>query len=104
MDALAWTLIILGDLAVAACAVHLARRHRRDVAGLARSLHRSAPVLLAVGLLPVSALLADDAPAAAWGLWGATTIAAALVYAVADTLRDLPPCTRAAAQARGKRP
>ncbi|MFF3128704.1 hypothetical protein ACFVRD_42100 [Streptomyces sp. NPDC057908] len=61
------------------------------------------PVLLAAGLLPVPALLANDAPAAAWGLWGATTIAAALVYAVGDTLRDVPPRTREAAQA-GRRP
>ncbi|MFC9753096.1 hypothetical protein [Streptomyces sp. NPDC056921] len=98
MDALAWALIILGDLATAACAVHLARRHHRAPAGLIRSLHRTAPVLLAAGLLPLPALLADDAPAAAWGLWGATTIAAALVHAVGDTLRDVPPRTGESAQ------
>lgn len=91
------------DLATAACAVHPARCHHRSPAGLIRSLHRTAPVLLAAGLLPVPALLANDAPGAAWGLWGATTIAAALVYAVGDTLRDVPPRTWEAAQA-GRRP
>ncbi|MCZ4508754.1 hypothetical protein O3Q52_11165 [Streptomyces sp. ActVer] len=96
MEALVWTLIVLGDLAAAACAVHLARRHRRGPAQLVRSINRAAPVLLAAGLLPLSALLAADASAAAWGLWGATTITAALVYAYADTLRDLPPHARTA--------
>ncbi|CAM5572861.1 hypothetical protein [Streptomyces aurantiogriseus] len=38
-------------------------------------------ILLAAGLLPVPALLTDAAPAVAWGLLGAITIAAALVYA-----------------------
>ena len=90
MEALVWTLIVLGDLAAAACAVHLTRRHRRDPALLVRSIHRTAPILLAAGVLPLPALLAADASAGAWGLWGATTIAAALVYATADTLRDLP--------------
>ncbi|ALV33228.1 hypothetical protein [Streptomyces sp. CdTB01] len=98
MDAVVWTLLILGDLATTVCAVHLTRRHQRDPARLVRALHHAAVILLAVGLLPVPALLSDDAPAAAWGLWGATTIAAALVYAVGDTLRDLPPRTRTAAQ------
>lgn len=90
MEALAWTLIILGDLATAACAALLTRRHRRDPAHLVRSIHRATPALLAAGVLPVPALLAADAPATAWGLWGTTAIAAALVYACADTLRDLP--------------
>ncbi|MFF4954894.1 hypothetical protein ACWC2K_36110 [Streptomyces chattanoogensis] len=52
------------------------------------------PLLLAAGVLPVPALLAADAPAVAWGLWGATAIAATLVYAVGEALCDLPPCTR----------
>ncbi len=52
--------------------------------------HRTAPALLASGVLPVPALLVAAAPAAAWGLWGAGTIAAALAYAAGDTLRDLP--------------
>ncbi|GHG01922.1 hypothetical protein GCM10018777_10780 [Streptomyces albogriseolus] len=91
MEALVWTLIVLGVLATAACAVHLTRSQRRDAAHLGRSIHRTAPVLLAASLLPLPALLAADASAAAWGLWGATTITAALVYAYADTLGDLPP-------------
>ncbi|WP_328478411.1 hypothetical protein OHS71_08415 [Streptomyces sp. NBC_00377] len=103
MEALVWTLIVLGDLATAACAVHLTRRHRRDAANLVRFIHRTAPVLLAAGLLPLPALLAADASAAAWGLWGATTITAALVYAYADTLRDLPPHARTASPT-GSRP
>ncbi|KUO15978.1 hypothetical protein [Streptomyces dysideae] len=103
MDAVVWTLVFLGDLATAACAVHLTRRHHRDPAGLVPSLHRTAPILLAAGLLPVPALLSGDAPAAAWGLWGATTIAAALVYAVGDTLRDLAPPTRTASEPGSRR-
>ncbi|MFD9288393.1 hypothetical protein ACFWBV_08795 [Streptomyces sp. NPDC060030] len=103
MEALVWTLIVLGDLATAACAAHLTRRHRRDAAHLVRSIHRTAPILLAAGLLPLAALLAADASAAAWGLWGATTITSALVYAFADTLRDLLPRARAASRA-GSRP
>ena len=102
MDAVVWTLILLGDLATAACAVHLTRRHHRDPVGVVRSLHRTAVILLAASLLPVAALLPGDAPAAAWALWGATTIAAALVHAVGDTLRDLPPRTRTASQARSR--
>ncbi|WP_328678050.1 hypothetical protein OG905_27680 [Streptomyces sp. NBC_00322] len=88
MEVLAWTLIALGALTTAACAVHLTRSRRRDASGLASSIHRTAPVLLAAGLLPSPALIAGDLPAAAWGLWGAVTIAAALVYSAADTLRD----------------
>ncbi|KPC66595.1 hypothetical protein ADL29_04065 [Streptomyces chattanoogensis] len=94
MDALAWTLIILGDVAIAACAVHLTRRHRRAPAGPVHSVPRTVPILLAAGVFPVPALLAADAPAAAWGLWGASAIAATLVYAVGEALCDLPPCTR----------
>lgn len=87
---LVWVLITVQVLTIAACATLLARRHRRDASRLAGTLHRTAPVLLASGVLPVPALLVADAPAAAWGLWGAGTIAAALAYAVGDTLRDIP--------------
>ncbi|MEU8617451.1 hypothetical protein [Streptomyces sp. NPDC048623] len=93
MDALVWTLIVLAGLATLACAVRLVRRHHRDPARLVRTLHRTALVLPAAGLLPLPALLADEAPAAAWGLWGAITIVAALVYACGDALRDVPPRT-----------
>ncbi|MBC9725031.1 hypothetical protein [Streptomyces sp. TRM68367] len=88
MEILAWALIVLGFVTTTACAVHLTRRHRRDAPHMTRSLHRTAPALLAAGLLPLPVLLGADAPAGAWGMWGATTIAAALVYAAADTLRD----------------
>ncbi|MFI2716463.1 WD40/YVTN/BNR-like repeat-containing protein [Streptomyces collinus] len=44
---------------------------------MARFIRRTAPVLLAAGLLPLPVLLAADASAAAWGLWGATIITAA---------------------------
>ncbi|MFJ6479859.1 MULTISPECIES: hypothetical protein [unclassified Streptomyces] len=87
---LVWVLIAVQVLTIAACARLLALRHRRDASRLARTLHHTAPVLLAAGVLPVPALLAADAPAVAWGLWGAGTIAAALVHAVGDTLRDIP--------------
>ncbi|MGP3980406.1 hypothetical protein [Streptomyces sp. KR80] len=90
MEILAWTLIVLGFATTAACAVHLTRRRQRDASQLARSLHRTAPALLAVGLLPLPALLATDAPATVWGLWGAEAIVAALVYAAADARRDIP--------------
>ncbi|WP_149182585.1 hypothetical protein [Streptomyces sp. TRM49041] len=87
---LVWILITIQVLAVAACAMLLARSHRRDASRLARTLHRTAPALLAAGMLPLPALLVADAPAVAWGLWGACTIAAALAHAVGDTLRDIP--------------
>jgi hypothetical protein len=90
MDALAWIIVAAQVLATTACAVHLARRHRHDAAGLPRIIHRTALVLLAVCVLPVPVLVAAHASAAAWGLWGATYIAATLVYASADTARDTP--------------
>ncbi|MFD8544466.1 hypothetical protein [Streptomyces sp. NPDC059649] len=90
MEPLAWVLIVLGDVTIAACAVHLTRRHRRGAPHLARSLHRAVPALLAAGLLPLAPLLTVDATSAAWGLWGATTIAATVVYAVGDALCDVP--------------
>ncbi|WP_328224011.1 MULTISPECIES: hypothetical protein [unclassified Streptomyces] len=90
MEAVAWTLVALGAATTAACAAHLTRRHRRDAPGPVRSIHRTAPALLAASLLPLPALLATAMPAAAWGLWGAVTIAAALVHAIADAMRDIP--------------
>ncbi|MCX5275387.1 hypothetical protein [Streptomyces virginiae] len=87
---LVWLLITVQVLTIAACALRLARCHRRDASRLDRTLHRTAPALLAAGVLPVPTLLVADAPAAAWGLWGAGTIAAALAHAVGDTLRDIP--------------
>ncbi|WP_406364862.1 hypothetical protein [Streptomyces sp. NBC_01546] len=90
MEALAWALLALGAVTTVACAVRLARRDRGDAPGLARAVPRTAPALLASGLLPLPAILAAAMPAAAWGLWGVDTIAAALVYAVADTTRDTP--------------
>ncbi|MEV0375939.1 hypothetical protein AB0I10_40565 [Streptomyces sp. NPDC050636] len=87
---LAWTMVILGGVTVAACAAHLARRHRQEPAQLVRALHRTVPVLLAAGVFPVPVLLATDGLAAAWGLWGVTIIAAALVHCTADTCCDVP--------------
>lgn len=58
MEVLAWTLIALGALAIAAYAVHITRRHRRDASCLARSIHRIARALLAAGLLPARPLRA----------------------------------------------
>ncbi|MEV0411165.1 hypothetical protein AB0I68_10260 [Streptomyces sp. NPDC050448] len=87
---LVWILITVQVLTIAACSILLARSHRRDASLLARTLHRTTPALVAAGVLPVPALLVADAPAAAWGLWGADAIAAALAYAVGDTLRDIP--------------
>ncbi|MGW6396412.1 hypothetical protein ACWFR1_39290 [Streptomyces sp. NPDC055103] len=88
MAVLTWVLLAAAVAAVAACAGY--RRRRRDaVPGLAL-------VLSLAGLFPLPALLAYDASAAAWGVWGAIVIAAALVWAVADTLRDTP-------AARGRR-
>ncbi|MCZ4102836.1 hypothetical protein C8250_034050 [Streptomyces sp. So13.3] len=103
MEVLAWTLIPLGALTTAACAVHLTWSHRRNASGLARSIHR-APVLLAAGLLPAPALIAGDLPAAAWGLWGGVTIAAASVFCAADTLRDAPGSQAASRARSGTRP
>ncbi|MGA5411875.1 hypothetical protein ACPCSC_32055 [Streptomyces lavendulocolor] len=99
---LIWLLITVQVLVIAGCAVLLKRRHRRDARHLARTIRRTAAALFVTGVLPVPALLATDAPAAAWGLWGAATIAAALVYATADTLRDIP--ANRAAPHSGSRP
>ncbi|WP_406263804.1 hypothetical protein OHT93_02450 [Streptomyces sp. NBC_00191] len=90
MTALTWSLIAVGVMTVAASSV---RVHR--VGGPSREVAIALPV---AAVVPLSGLLEDDAPAAAWGLWGATTIAAALTWAVADTLRDIP--NQAAGKAR----
>ncbi|MFE6222687.1 hypothetical protein [Streptomyces sp. NPDC057854] len=87
---LIWVLITVQVVVTAGCAVLLKRHHRRDARDLARTIRRTAAALSVVGVLPLPALLATDTPAAAWGLWGAATIASALVYATADTLRDIP--------------
>jgi hypothetical protein len=104
MKVLAWTLIALGAVTTAACAVHLTRSRRRDASGPAGSIHRTASALLAAGLLPVPALVAGDLPSAAWGLWGAVTIVAGLVYSAADTLRDVPGPQAASRARSGRRP
>ncbi|WP_225804014.1 hypothetical protein [Streptomyces sp. NK15101] len=82
MTVLIWLLLAIGVLAVAICAVHVHRHHgpTREVS----------VVLPLAGLSALPALLVEDASAAAWGLWGVTGIAAALTWAVADTLRDIP--------------
>ncbi|NBM14450.1 hypothetical protein [Streptomyces sp. GC420] len=90
MTALTWILAAAGVIAVAACGVRVFRVGRPSQ-GVAAAL----PV---AAVLALPGLLSHDAPAAAWGLWGATTISAALTWAVADTLRDLP--DRAAGKAR----
>ena len=90
MTALTWVLIAVGLVTVAACGVQV---HR--VGGPSRDVTIALPVDAVIAL---PGLLADDAPAAAWGLWGATTIAAAVAWAIADTLHDIP--ARAAGKAR----
>ncbi|MFF4871467.1 hypothetical protein [Streptomyces sp. NPDC000961] len=85
MTVLTWILLTLAIAAVAACAAY--QRRRRDPA------RRLAVVLPVAGVLALPVLLSYDASAVAWGVWGATVIAAALVWAVADTRRD-PPAAR----------
>ncbi|MFI6010098.1 hypothetical protein ACIBAG_14980 [Streptomyces sp. NPDC051243] len=81
MTPLIWILITIGAVTVIACGV---RVHR--VGGPSRDVAIALPV---AAVLALPGLLADEATAAAWGLWGATTIAAALTWAVADTVRDI---------------
>ncbi|WP_128982802.1 hypothetical protein [Streptomyces roseicoloratus] len=88
MAVLTWVLLAAAVAAVAACLAY--QRRRRDPGPWL------ALVLSLGGLLPLPVLLAYDASAAAWGVWGAIVIAAALVWAAADTLRDT-------AAARGRR-
>ncbi|MET9849693.1 hypothetical protein ACFZC6_30605 [Streptomyces ossamyceticus] len=107
MDAavpLTWLLLALQLLTTAASGVLLARRGKRDASRLDRSIRRTAPVLLIAGALPPAALLATDAPAGAWGLWGVGCIAAALVYAFADTLRDIRAAQGQLAAGAGRTP
>lgn len=103
MDAaslLIWPLLALQVLTTAAGGMLLTRRGRHDAPRPDRSARRAAPVLLIAGVLPLPALLATDAPAGAWGLWGVGSIAAALVHAFADTLRDTRAGQGAAAAGR----
>ncbi|CAM5513919.1 hypothetical protein [Streptomyces chartreusis] len=92
MTALTWALIAVGLVTVAACQVRV-----RQEGGPSREV---AIALSLASVLALPALLVDEAPAAAWGLWGTTTIAAALIWAVADTLRTAP--NRAAGGPRRK--
>ncbi|WP_181646965.1 hypothetical protein [Streptomyces sp. WAC00263] len=101
MRTLALALVAVQLLTVAACAVRLAR-HPRDPARLPRTLHRTAAVLLGASALPLVALLATEASMVAWGLWGAGYLTAAVVWAGADTLRDIP-AARTAPGAPGAR-
>lgn len=81
MTPLTWALIATGVVTVIACGVRV-----RRVGGPSREVAIALPV---AAVLALPGLLADEASAAAWGLWGLTTIAAALTWAVADTLRDI---------------
>ncbi|UXY32308.1 hypothetical protein [Streptomyces sp. HUAS TT20] len=90
MTALTWILIAVGLVTVAVCA---ARVHRQGGPS-----PRATLALPIAGVLALPALLVEDVPTAAWGLWGTITIAATLTWAVADTLRDIP--NRAAGKAR----
>ncbi|WP_328690355.1 hypothetical protein OHA74_14435 [Streptomyces phaeochromogenes] len=91
MTALAWILIAVQLLVTGQYAYRLTRLRHRGVREAYRP-RRAASALVVVCVLPLLPLLATDtdAPAAAWGLWGVGYIAAALVYAFADTLRDIP--------------
>ncbi|MFE1786873.1 hypothetical protein ACFW7J_00460 [Streptomyces sp. NPDC059525] len=88
MTALTWLLSAVGLVAVAACGVQVDR-----VRGPSREVAIAPPV---AAVLALPGPLADDAPPAAWGLRGATTIAAALTWAVAGSVRG--------AQAASNRP
>ena len=100
MSALAVALVA-GQLAtVVGGAALLSRRHRRDGAVASRLVHRTGLALLVLCVLPVPALLATDAPWESWGLWGAGYLAAAIVYAGADTYLDAPPTPTASPPAR----
>ncbi|MEV6326695.1 hypothetical protein [Streptomyces sp. NPDC051909] len=94
MTGLIWLLLAIGVLAVAASALQVHRRH-----GPTRTVAVTLPV---ASLLALPALLAGDASAAAWGLWGATVIVAALTWSVADTLRDIPAPPPAAGHRRAR--
>lgn len=89
MTDLAWILIAVQLLVTGQYAYRLTRLRHRVVTEVYRP-RRAASVLATVCVLPLFPLLATDAPAAAWGLWGVGYTAAALVHAFADTLRDVP--------------
>jgi hypothetical protein len=90
MTYLALALVAVQLMTVALAAVRLARRRRREPDTPPR-FRRLVPVtLLATSVLPLAPLLAFNASTVFWGLWGAGYIAAALVYARADSARDLP--------------
>lgn len=89
MDALAW-LGVTAQVVVVICAVRVGQLRRAGhTFGSERAIHRMAAVLLIACLLPVPVLLAADASALAWGLWGAGYLAAGVVHAIADTLCDI---------------
>ncbi|MBW8705525.1 hypothetical protein MBT84_38565 [Streptomyces sp. MBT84] len=68
MTALTWVLIAVGLMTVAACGVRV-----HHVGGPLREAAIALPV---AAVLALPDLLTTRASAAAWGLWGATTIAA----------------------------
>ena len=90
MTAVALALLAVQLLTTALSATRLFQLYRRQPDTLPRSLHLVAPALLGTSMLPLAPLLADHASAVLWGLWGAGYVAAALVYAAADTVRDIP--------------
>ncbi|MDH6522273.1 hypothetical protein [Streptomyces sp. SAI-090] len=90
MSILALALIAVQLLTVGAGAAHLFRVHRRRPERLPRSVHLIAAAFLATSVLPLVALLTYDASVALWGLWAIGYNAAALVWAGADTARDIP--------------
>ncbi|WP_159104161.1 hypothetical protein [Streptomyces sp. CdTB01] len=91
MEPFTLALVALQLLTAVLSGIHLDRRHRHDANALRRSLRVVAPALLASSLLPLVPLLAFHASAVLWGLWGAGYLTAALVYAAADSTRELPP-------------
>jgi hypothetical protein len=88
VTALAWALVAVQVVTTVVCAVGLF--HANGIVGARIPLRRAAVALAVSGLLPVPVLLSATVPAGAWGVWGATTIAAALVYGLADAERDIP--------------
>ncbi|MCG0062726.1 MULTISPECIES: hypothetical protein [Streptomyces] len=90
MIALVWSLIALQVLVVGLYAYRLIRLGHLGAPAEVHPVGRTAIALVAICAAPVPALLAIDAPAAAWGLWGVGYTSAALVHAFADTMRDIP--------------
>ncbi|MDI3406847.1 hypothetical protein [Streptomyces cavernicola] len=87
MASLALALVVVQLVAVVLCGVHLHRRRGHGADGRTRSLRLLSPVLLATSALPLIPLLAYDASALLWGLWGAGYLTAALVHAAAGSAR-----------------